>query len=80
MGGEIERIKETTNAYIILARKPKGKRCLERLTRKPNDNIKMDVSELVSLLTGFSWLTVGPRDIYHDICQLVRNESKSINS
>jgi hypothetical protein len=56
MGGEIACIKEeTTNVYIILARKPKRNRHLERLRSKRKDNIKIDVSETVF---GVDWIHV----------------------
>jgi hypothetical protein len=51
MGRETERLKETRNEFINLARTSKGKRRLERSRRKWND--KIDVSEIVF---GGDWI------------------------
>jgi hypothetical protein len=43
--------------YMVLVRKPEGKRQLWRPTRRWEDNIKMDIQEVgCGVWTGLSWL------------------------
>ena len=44
--GHITRIEEGRNAFKILTGKPTGKRPLERLRRRWEDNIRMDLDEI----------------------------------
>jgi hypothetical protein len=42
----VERTREMKNVYIILVRKPEGKRPIGRLKRRWEDNIRMDLREI----------------------------------
>jgi hypothetical protein len=44
--GHVARLGEKRNAYRILVGKPEGKRPLERLRRRWEDNIRMDLREI----------------------------------
>jgi hypothetical protein len=44
--GHVPRLEGKRNAYRILARKPEGKRPLERSSRRWVENIKMDLREI----------------------------------
>jgi hypothetical protein len=46
MGGQVARIRENTNAYILLVGKPERKRQLGRPRRKWLDNIRMNLGEV----------------------------------
>jgi hypothetical protein len=46
MGGACSTNGEKRNAYRILVRKPEGKRPLERLRHRWEDNIRMDLREI----------------------------------
>ena len=48
--GNVARIKESRNAYIVLVGKPEGKRPLGRPRHRREDNIKMDLREWVVIL------------------------------
>jgi hypothetical protein len=51
---------EKLNAYKILVGKPEGKRPLGKPRRTWEDNIKMDLREIGSVLwTGLIWLRIG---------------------
>jgi hypothetical protein len=55
--GHVARMGEKRNSYKILVGKPEGKRPLERLGHRWEDNIKMDLSGVV--WTGLIWFRIG---------------------
>jgi hypothetical protein len=60
MGGACSTFEEMRGVYRILVERPAGRRPLERLRRRWEDNIKMDLREVGGgSLTGLSWLRVG---------------------
>ena len=46
MGGHVAHMGESRGIYRVLVGKPEGKRPLERLRRRWEDNIKMDLQEM----------------------------------
>jgi len=50
----VARREDMKNAYIILARKNEGKSSLERLRRRWQDNIRMDLREI--WWEGIDWM------------------------
>jgi hypothetical protein len=53
-------MRERRGIYRVLVGKPKGKRPLERLRHRWEDNIKMDLQEVgCGVWTGSSWLRIG---------------------
>jgi hypothetical protein len=48
-------------AYRVLVEKPEGKRPLDRSKHRWEDNVKMDLQEVVGLLTGSILLRIGTR-------------------
>ena len=58
--GHVKRMGERRGVYRVLVGKPEGKRPLERLRRRWEDNIKMDVQKVrCGVWTGSSWLRIG---------------------
>jgi len=59
--GHVVRRGERRGLYMILVRKPKGKRPLGRQRRRREDNIRMDLEEIgcVGAWTGSSWFRIG---------------------
>jgi hypothetical protein len=54
----VERMGEERKLYKVLMGKPEGKRSLERLRRRWEDGIRMDLRE-IRWGTGFDWLRIG---------------------
>jgi hypothetical protein len=51
---------EGRGVYRTLVEKPEGKRPLERLRRRLEDNIKMDLQKVgCRVWTGLGWLRIG---------------------
>ena len=58
--GHVKRMGERRGVYRVLVGKPEGKRPLDRLRRRWEDNIKMDVQKVrCGVWTGSSWLRIG---------------------
>jgi hypothetical protein len=60
--GHAARMGEGRKVYGLLVGKPEGKRPLERLRRRWEDGIKMDLREIGwggGVRSGFSWLRIG---------------------
>jgi hypothetical protein len=60
--GHVARMREVRYVYRVLVGKPEGKRPLERLRRRRDDGIKMDLREIGwgrGVWGGFTWLRIG---------------------
>jgi hypothetical protein len=70
--GNVARIRETRNAYRILAGKPEGKRPLGRPRRRWVNNIKMDLEEIG--WNGMDWIELAQdRDQWRALVNTVIN-------
>jgi hypothetical protein len=59
MGGACSANREKRNAYMILVRKPEGKRPLGRPRHRWVDNIKIGLRQDGMVWTGSIWLRIG---------------------
>jgi hypothetical protein len=58
--GHVARMGEGRNVYRVLVGKPEGKRPIERLRRRWEDGIRMDLRDIGSgVWSGFIWLRIG---------------------
>jgi hypothetical protein len=74
--GHVARIGEGRGVYRVLAGRPEGKRPLERLRRKWEENIKMDLRE-----TGFdgtNWIRLAQKSPVVGFCEHGNEPSGSI--
>jgi hypothetical protein len=70
--GQVVRMGETRNAYMILVEKPKGKSPLGRTRRRWVDNIKMDLTEIG--WDGVDWIELAQdRDQWRALVNTVMN-------
>jgi hypothetical protein len=59
----VARIVEGRGVYMVLVKKPVGKRPLGEPSRRREDNIKMDLQEVkCGVWTGLSWLRIETGD------------------
>jgi hypothetical protein len=58
MGGACSAYREGRGVYRVLVGKPEGKRPLERLRCRWEDNNNMDLQWDVGVWTGLSWLRI----------------------
>jgi hypothetical protein len=60
MSGHVARVGDVRNAYKSFVRKPEGKRPLERLRHRWEDNIRIDLREMGGdVWTECMWRRVG---------------------
>jgi hypothetical protein len=70
--GHVARVGETRNAYRIFVGKPEGRRPLERLIGRWEDNIKIDLREMA--WDGTDWIELAQdRDQWRSLVNTVMN-------
>jgi hypothetical protein len=62
--GHVERMEEERGFYKVLVGRPEGKRPLERLSRRWEDNIKMDLREIG--IKGANWIKLAQDRVQWD--------------
>jgi hypothetical protein len=68
--GHVAFMRKTRNSYRVLVGKPGGKRPLENSKRRPEDNVKMDLGEII--LGGMDWNALAQdRDHWRTLVNMV---------
>jgi hypothetical protein len=78
LAGHLAHVVEKRNAYSVLVEKPKGKRQLERLQHRWEDNVKINHNEIG--WEDVNWIHLAEdRDNWEDLVNTIMNSQVSLN-